>query len=904
MALAVDGAPVTDRHVLESGEVVTLLQDEGNELLDDDAAGGQPPSTRAAAPATRARMCFALEHLPCLEAGSHRTGTCEWVTAGCELPDELGDAAVHGDSGPSFAFLRYYEMQRLASPREWADALALLRKPMPLCLRVNTSAETEPRAIEPFLHLFGDRLHKLGWTRSAWQLQFDGAVPSRRSLGGMSSPPPDEAAVAEALILGQATGAIAQQEAAAMLPALALAPRRHHFVLDMCAAPGGKTLQMLDMMMSDDEAEGCAVRHQQPPRGETEGAAPAQAVGILISNDIEAKRQERTLRRAYNQPCEPLLVTACDAARFPELYAIPNPAGAGAALRYDRILCDVPCSGDGTVRKSPDKWSRWRARAGLAQHPTQLAILLRGLSLLKPGGRLAYSTCSLDPLQGEAVVAAALAQVAPLPWDADASEHAAEFGLLKPNDVLPVGEASCGLRLLPGLTTWCVPHPSWNGPSSTSSVDCGQQAQGRASAPAPAKGFFSTWDEVPIDLRETAGGLSGGWDVGGMPRIHRTMFPPKPSMDVTKTVGDFNARAHVLGHCLTRCMRVLPSSGGMSGCGGFFVAVIERRCRGSTMQDASGAEGGKGQNGRSSQAQGASQVFGNDADSAHGLDLEGRRLWNRAPAALCTELERFFGLGRELNEGVEGARNSITARLVTSALSKRGQPLLLSLVPSAALDLVQPNSSLSVAASLGTGANGSGSSRRACQSHNLSSGALTALGCGVPLFAWMPPSMRWWPTSAPWRICNEGASVLACGATRRILRVRNASAAHRILAARSIPVGQLVEMARRGELCGLLTCCLPEDVSDGGLDRSIGLDGMPLQLVAGALVITLPCVDSMDERPDGRDETASKATRAPRVGAISGVFVSDDGSGGQVTDLLLLTGADVLQRWRGEFQSL
>ena len=85
------------------------------------------------------------------------------------------------------------------------------------------------------------------------------------------------------------------------------------------------------------------------------------------------------------------------------LYPAPplqeNAPRLAAPLRYDRILCDVPCSGDGTLRKSPDKWQRWRAASGLAQHPVQLAILKRGLELLAVGGRLAYSTCSLDPLQ-------------------------------------------------------------------------------------------------------------------------------------------------------------------------------------------------------------------------------------------------------------------------------------------------------------------------------------------------------------------------------------------------------------------------------------------------------------------------------------------------------------------------
>ena len=72
------------------------------------------------------------------------------------------------------------------------------------------------------------------------------------------------------------------------------------------------------------------------------------------------------------------------------------------------MLCDVPCSGDGTLRKNPDIWDSWQPRASASMFPLQLAILTRGLQLLRPGGYLVYSTCSLSPIENEAVLAAAL----------------------------------------------------------------------------------------------------------------------------------------------------------------------------------------------------------------------------------------------------------------------------------------------------------------------------------------------------------------------------------------------------------------------------------------------------------------------------------------------------------------
>ena len=76
--------------------------------------------------------------------------------------------------------------------------------------------------------------------------------------------------------------------------------------------------------------------------------------------------------------------------------------------QFDRVLADVPCSGDGTLRKSPDLWRSWALSSAVQLHPVQIGCLVRGLSLLKVGGRLVYSTCSMNPLENEAVVAFAL----------------------------------------------------------------------------------------------------------------------------------------------------------------------------------------------------------------------------------------------------------------------------------------------------------------------------------------------------------------------------------------------------------------------------------------------------------------------------------------------------------------
>ena len=71
-------------------------------------------------------------------------------------------------------------------------------------------------------------------------------------------------------------------------------------------------------------------------------------------------------------------------------------------------MCDVPCSSDAAIRKLPQKWKFWNPKDSHALHPLQFRIMERGLKLLKVGGKMSYSTCSLNPIENEAVVAWAL----------------------------------------------------------------------------------------------------------------------------------------------------------------------------------------------------------------------------------------------------------------------------------------------------------------------------------------------------------------------------------------------------------------------------------------------------------------------------------------------------------------
>ncbi|XP_073849231.1 RNA cytosine C(5)-methyltransferase NSUN2 isoform X3 [Macaca fascicularis] len=160
------------------------------------------------------------------------------------------------------------------------------------------------------------------------------------------------------------------------------------------------------------------------------------------------------------------MVVNHDASSIPRLQIDVD--GRKEILFYDRILCDVPCSGDGTMRKNIDVWKKWTTLNSLQLHGLQLRIATRGAEQLAEGGRMVYSTCSLNPIEDEAVIASLL----------EKSEGALE--LADVSDELP------GLKWMPGITQWKVMTKD------------GQ--------------WFTDWDTVPHS-RHT--------------QIRPTMFPPK-----------------------------------------------------------------------------------------------------------------------------------------------------------------------------------------------------------------------------------------------------------------------------------------------------------------------------------------------------------------------------------------
>ncbi|MCA8883255.1 MAG: methyltransferase domain-containing protein [Rhodobacteraceae bacterium] len=163
---------------------------------------------------------------------------------------------------------------------------------------------------------------------------------------------------------GYETGAFWVQDAAAAVPARLLAPQAGETVLDLCAAPGGKTLQL---------------------------AAAGAAVTALDLSETRLARLHQNLTRTGLTAT----VVAADALDW-------------AGGPFEAVLLDAPCSATGTIRRHPDLPFVKSAADLKPLVALQAALIDRALGLLAPGGRLVFCTCSLLPEEGEAQIRAAL----------------------------------------------------------------------------------------------------------------------------------------------------------------------------------------------------------------------------------------------------------------------------------------------------------------------------------------------------------------------------------------------------------------------------------------------------------------------------------------------------------------
>ncbi|XP_048751869.2 RNA cytosine C(5)-methyltransferase NSUN2-like isoform X3 [Ostrea edulis] len=287
-------------------------------------------------------------------------------------------------------FEKYYKELGIVPEEEWDAFMNALKDPLPITFRITScGGETEELKKLVKTEYIGKLLEEksqsekpkvvcLPWypDELAWQLN-----SSRQEVRKDAR----FEKLKTFLLQETESGSISRQEAVSMIPPMLMDVKPHHKVLDMCAAPGSKTAQLIEYL------------HNTPDNKVPEG--------YVIANDVDNKRcylMTHQVKR-LNSPC--CAIINHDASYLPNLRYGDGPR---EFVKYDRILCDVPCSGDGTLRKNQDIWSKWTPNQAINLHGVQAKILKRGLDLLEVGGRLVYSTCSLNPVEDEAVIASML----------------------------------------------------------------------------------------------------------------------------------------------------------------------------------------------------------------------------------------------------------------------------------------------------------------------------------------------------------------------------------------------------------------------------------------------------------------------------------------------------------------
>lgn len=163
------------------------------------------------------------------------------------------------------------------------------------------------------------------------------------------------------------SGAYYVQDASAMSPAQVIRVKPGEMVLDLCAAPGGKAGQLAAMLAGD---------------------------GVLVANEPDAGRCKALAGNLERLGVRNALVTCA----LPEQLAKKWPG------RFDAILVDAPCSGEGMFRRDDAARAQWSEGSPAGCAARQAEILDQAAKMVRPGGRIVYSTCTFNELENEGTV--------------------------------------------------------------------------------------------------------------------------------------------------------------------------------------------------------------------------------------------------------------------------------------------------------------------------------------------------------------------------------------------------------------------------------------------------------------------------------------------------------------------
>ncbi len=164
------------------------------------------------------------------------------------------------------------------------------------------------------------------------------------------------------------------QELASMLSIIALKPKPHELILDLCASPGSKTSQMASQMNN---------------------------TGTIIANDINIQRIQILASNLERCGVTNVILTREDGIQLCEKFKSQN-------IKFDKILLDAPCSGEGTMRGSPKTCLMWNPNTIKSLSKLQKKLFKNAFEILKNNGEIVYSTCTHAPEENEEVVDFAL----------------------------------------------------------------------------------------------------------------------------------------------------------------------------------------------------------------------------------------------------------------------------------------------------------------------------------------------------------------------------------------------------------------------------------------------------------------------------------------------------------------
>ena len=232
---------------------------------------------------------------------------------------------------------------------DWDAFVDALHRPLPTDLRWNSLVVERER--------FEDELRLQGL---AWE-SMPGS-PDVYRVADLAGP---------GLTFGYQLGWYHPQGYTSTLPPVILAPQPGSRVLDLCAAPGGKTSQIAALM---------------------------QGAGVLVANDISHHRISILASNLERLAVPNALICSYRGENFPERFS------------FDFVLVDAPCTGEGTFRVDGGRYREDEQDTRDFMSTTQLRILRKALRVVRPGGTVLYSTCSYAPEENEEIVAALLGE--------------------------------------------------------------------------------------------------------------------------------------------------------------------------------------------------------------------------------------------------------------------------------------------------------------------------------------------------------------------------------------------------------------------------------------------------------------------------------------------------------------